>query len=137
MNYQITDTPESNLDVLTRDTDGKVLVAVTKIQHTPGPWHIDGYNMAAIIRDKGKRQFETLAVCGGDNWMDNAARIVACVNACEGINPDAVPEMLEALKWVLQCCDPDGDGNQPIQYKDAVHACGRVRAAISKAEGRS
>ncbi len=26
-----------------------------------------------------------------------AARIVACVNACEGINPEAVPLILEAL----------------------------------------
>jgi len=34
----------------------------------------------------------------------NAARIVACVNACAGINPEAVPEMLamlvEARKWI-------------------------------------
>ena len=32
----------------------------------------------------------------------NAERIVACVNACEGINPEAVPEMLEALKKIAE-----------------------------------
>lgn len=31
----------------------------------------------------------------------NAARIVACVNACEGLNPEAVPEVLEALREML------------------------------------
>ena len=37
-------------------------------------------------------------VDGGDEAKANAHRIVACVNACEGINPEAVPELLEALK---------------------------------------
>lgn len=31
----------------------------------------------------------------------NAARIVACVNACEGINPEAVPDILRALEAML------------------------------------
>ena len=30
----------------------------------------------------------------------NARRIVACVNACEGINPEAVPDLLEAAEWL-------------------------------------
>lgn len=32
----------------------------------------------------------------------NAQRIIACVNACAGINPDAVPDLLDALER----CDP-------------------------------
>jgi len=31
----------------------------------------------------------------------NASRIVACVNGCQGINPDAVPDLLAALKNVI------------------------------------
>ena len=31
----------------------------------------------------------------------NAERIVACINACEGINPAAVPDLLAACELVL------------------------------------
>lgn len=37
-----------------------------------------------------------------DMQIANAQRIVAFVNACEGINPEAVPEMLEACKAVVE-----------------------------------
>jgi hypothetical protein len=35
----------------------------------------------------------------------NAIRIVACVNACEGINPEAIPDMLEALNRLAAWAD--------------------------------
>jgi len=35
----------------------------------------------------------------------NAARIVACVNGCAGINPEAVPELAEALRAMLELGD--------------------------------
>lgn len=35
---------------------------------------------------------------GGFNTEDQAERAVACVNALEGINPEAVPKMVEALE---------------------------------------
>lgn len=41
----------------------------------------------------------------------NAHRIADCVNACEGINPEAVPDLLEALKkaqWSERWEDEDG-----------------------------
>ena len=40
-----------------------------------------------------------------DWWAEveaNAERIVACVNACEGINPEAVPVLLEALQEIAK-----------------------------------
>ena len=52
-------------------------------------------------------------------------RIAACVRACEGINPEAVPEMLEALRWIRDKCT-------------GLPAVARALAekAIAKAEGR-
>lgn len=35
----------------------------------------------------------------------NANHIVACVNACEGINPKAVPDLLKACKLLLEDCE--------------------------------
>ena len=40
----------------------------------------------------------------------NADRIVACVNACEGINPKAIPDLLAALEAVEWVQMPDGFG---------------------------
>ena len=39
----------------------------------------------------------------------NARRIVACVNGCEGINPEAVPDLLEALKTIAKNAPTDAD----------------------------
>ena len=33
-------------------------------------------------------------------WESDASQIAACYNACAGINPEAVPKMLEALVLV-------------------------------------
>jgi len=46
----------------------------------------------------------------------------------------AAPDMLAALKWLLQF-DPDGDGGIP-DYKELRHVCDTARAAIAKAEGK-
>jgi len=56
----------------------------------------------------------------------NAKRIVACVNACAGINPEAVPDLLAACRLSLERYD----------YSDtrwARETCDVCRAAITKA----
>lgn len=55
----------------------------------------------------------------------DAKRLVACWNACEGINPDAVPDLLEACK-AIECAS----GSVAI-----TNALMKVSAAIIKAEG--
>jgi hypothetical protein len=76
------------------------------MKHTKGPWRVvsdidsesqDGWPIVAY-RDQSifspPMPNDELAYSG-----DDAARIVACVNACEGIeDPSVVPEMLAALK---------------------------------------
>lgn len=75
-------------------------------KHTPGEWAIDPDSDS-----------ETIAICNGDGehvcilQIDtdypaqvaeaNAARIVACKNGCEGINPAAVKDMWEACNVAL------------------------------------
>ena len=57
----------------------------------------------------------------------NAARIVACVNACEGIaDPSVVPELLEACKSALALIEISTD------YK-GMSTSRELRAAIAKA----
>lgn len=76
---------------------------MNKPKHTPGLWTVQnvsnrwavgstnapGWIIAEYTRRPGERISLTEA---------NAERIVACVNACEGIDPEAVPRMLAALK---------------------------------------
>ncbi len=111
-------------------------------RHTAGPWRWspsdlnagqdesetlagtiigDGYHVASIHSD------------GGLPFEANAARIVACVNGCEGIaDPGAVGELLEAAKDALQLVYHQSDGRRPWARIET-----QLRAAITRAEGRS
>ena len=109
--------------------------------HTKGPWR-------AIGPQSGGMTERAPVVCGPDadyicqtfgtvgdmmtGWKQqaaNAARIVACVNGCEGIaDPSAIPEIVAALlavvKWAMS------EGLEEPCFKAA-------RAALAKAEGRA
>lgn len=64
-------------------------------QHTPEPWVIDGQCAAAAESDQVNSGYYT-AICKGPDGEANSRRIVACVNACEGISTEdleAVPRL--------------------------------------------
>jgi hypothetical protein len=86
-------------------------------KHTPGPWHIGGtgsvFNADATVR-----------VARETSTPEDAERIVACVNGCEGIDPEAVKDMYAALGAVY-----DAD-------EDYIGMRQTVRAALDKADGR-
>lgn len=67
----------------------------------------------------------------------NGQRIVACVNACEGINPDAVPELLAELRNLRN--EATGYLRDLARHSvDAATLIGALRRAersIAKAEG--
>lgn len=99
------------------------------IKHTPEPWVLYG---RFIYEDTLLMGRATVAETFGDGISApaNAARIVACVNGCKGINPEAVQDLLAALKameeWAQQI--EDEDSRVPVHYRLAA------RAAIAKAE---
>lgn len=69
--------------------------------HTPEPWC--KLNDCGTVKIWGPRG-DCVAVnigCSCDNEA-NADRIISCVNACAGINPEAVPDVVEALRVLLE-----------------------------------
>lgn len=66
--------------------------------HAPEPWELyspGGIPQPALVTPDGTvwMRFNSLA---------DAQRIVACVNALAGLNPEAIPALVEALK-LLKC----------------------------------
>ena len=84
----------------------------THTAHTPTPWNVErpfqepgvyiaGPNTGLIAKlyepDANLYNGDKLVSIGG-----NSARIVACVNACEGIaDPGAVPDLMAALRELM------------------------------------
>lgn len=62
-------------------------------EHTVTPWVLDQYGYAqdasgSDIRVKG------FTLSGGGESVANTARIIACVNACEGLSNDKLEKIL-------------------------------------------
>jgi hypothetical protein len=99
-------------------------------KHTSGPWVLRENNAVDRILPPGElRDPEAPYILSQSNydsanWRDNARRAVDCVNACEGINPEAIPELLKAAKGLLTFMR---NGIQ-LPEKD------RLAAAVVKAE---
>ncbi len=80
------------------------------VHHTPGPWHTThGY----LYGPGTNRPMGSMAC--GIKGEANAARIVACVNACEGIeDPSVISELVSVLQSIL--------GNECISFDDEERA---------------
>lgn len=117
------------------------------MSHTPEPWQFirvntsDGfggtYGQAMFIGGVGDSPD---IVCSGygahatsedlNITDDDAARIVACVNACTGLNPEAVPDLLAACKAALELFDGPDPGADCSNWPDALEARKRWRENI-------
>lgn len=124
-----------------------------KPTHTSEPWEILKQNHNLYIGNKQADKYCT----GGFSWRfvcrpfpeqrsgakrgtspswygwselveANAARIVSCVNACAGINPAAVPEIVDALERLLACACPTG------MDTETDRAMEQARAALALAK---
>lgn len=62
------------------------------MEHTPEPWKVSGDFIVNNCIEK------IASGRGNRNWNRDAKRIVACVNACAGIDPEALIEFIEAAK---------------------------------------
>ena len=98
-------------------------------KHTPEPWGVwlnpDGGNLE-MITDDGLARHIVYVVGNTHEAKANGRRIVACVNACAGINPEAVPNLLEAAKDFIYKVD---EGRA-----FSVKSYAKFSAAIAKAE---
>ena len=121
-------------------------------EHTPEPWAI-GWSGDPDV--EGRAVASPLSVIAGtgaisdmlklyrpwDEVEANADRIVTCVNYCEGINPEAVPDLLAACKATVEmfCVKPDSTLPDDIKAQMTTMfqrdpTCQQVLAAIAKAE---
>lgn len=114
-----------------------------KPQHTPEPWYVFGSD--AIYSGKAGEWFGNHRRVADCEWTPhdkrpappdaedkaNASRIVACVNACAGINPEAVPVMLKALRDLLFFCE---EHNPTETMREVWEA---ARQAIAEATGEA
>jgi len=95
---------------------------MTEQNHTPEPWKNDPE--LGVLSLFWKSVEETDA---------NAARIVACVNACAGINPEAVPELVNALTE-LELRTREFLAGELVTFPAALLP--QVRKTLDKARGK-
>lgn len=110
-----------------------------KTKHTPGPWTAagpritcrDNWNLIVAILPTtiDPRPTPDAAADSLAERDANAARIVTCVNACEGINPEAVPELLALAERTLAFLRKWHGDAEGLEIGDMA------RAAIAKATG--
>ncbi len=79
---------------------------MSNINHTAEPWEnsVAGVAVAVSLDEQGRRKTEFIVHCTSTTApnKENAERIVACVNALEGIkNPAAVKDVIVAANDLL------------------------------------
>ena len=74
------------------------------MKHTPEPWLNvrPGHMLGTYEIGEAEDHLSDSVALPGEQYKEihkaNAERIMACVNGCEGINPEAVPKLLVALE---------------------------------------
>lgn len=71
-------------------------------KHTPEPWSVRGNSTIIDGADGWAVAVAQGAGHSRHQQARDAKHIVACVNACAGVNPDAIQGMREALQTVLE-----------------------------------
>jgi len=116
---------------------------MTKTKRTPGKLKIkrikqwvmgQGDDYPQIVSESGQIIVNGLDLALGAEEA-NAERLVACWNACEGINPEAVPDLLEALEGLLSTLSPLSGCMDDDPCMDSDCTICAARAAIAKAKG--
>ena len=129
--------------------------------HTLGPWKVYHKRLRPQFKTKiieiQRQGGEAIIAWPGFDSCDlpkgvklaNARRIVACVNACAGINPEAVPDLVAKLEKVAVWLDRLTAHNKQlaaktdyITLKEACEADAKnfgatakdIRAALAKAK---
>lgn len=102
-------------------------------KHSPAPWSIRqcvSYpSLSEIVRADGSTSEESYSQTNPVE-MANAARIVACVNSCEGIeNPGVIKELIAHVDNLVEC----GGKLEPSDVASARELLSRIGSlAIEK-----
>jgi hypothetical protein len=101
-------------------------------QHTPEPWHVYDSNKICDAKDERvavivHEDAEAAYVDGRDEV--NAARIVECVNACNGVKSPglAILTARAALAWFADNANRLGLSQERTRALDALRALGGVK----------
>ena len=117
-------------------------------KYTRGPWKTEGEGIHALIRGGDATIVAVRHRLPADVHEANARRIVACVNACEGISTENLEDN-RPVKWLaqqynevvkqrdelLEALQALMDDEAPIDEKHWNDCCDKARAAIAKATG--
>ena len=105
--------------------------------HTAGPWCLEGRTTTCVTTKNGR----SICTTGGyssnasDEWVEenpaNAARIVACVNALEGLNPDAIADVVGFLKEIAEL-----DKIKTLNWAHAADAALDAKDLLAKLESQ-
>ena len=101
-------------------------------QHTKGPLLI--IRCGSCLQIESDKYAVAHTIGNGEHDMANAARLVACWNACEGINPEAVLDILAALQGLSDAVYRWREKGKPY-LSDLTTASDAARAAIERATG--
>lgn len=112
---------------------------MTDARHTPEPWEIEKGSMIVgnRIAIKQPHAFDWVAsvqVSNMPNYEENARRIVAAVNACQGLSTEAledgvVGEMIKALECIAY--EKLYDTEDPlIGCEESVQRCQEIAADV-------
>ena len=107
---------------------------IMETAHTPGPW--DWCRVPLYNPEKPEPGFPAYCTnsVGGEEWIAkakaNASRVSACIAACKGINPEAVPGLLKAMKRIA---DDAGVSSMAQIMLFRTHVVRIARAAIAAA----
>lgn len=73
------------------------------MNHTPEPWEVSKVGHTYFI-DQELSPFESIAKMIRDNTGNNARRIVACVNACKGLDTEILESgtVVDAVQMALK-----------------------------------
>lgn len=105
---------------------------MSKTQHTPGRLEVclsrqsDGLPNGHMLCDltTGDEVATIPESEPPELFANTARRLAACWNACDGLNPEAVPDLIKALEGVVRVADRD-----TVEFTAA-------RAALTKAKAQ-
>lgn len=99
-----------------------------KTDHTPEPWHSE---CATVSKDIGDHRYE-VAICA--DWSEetfaNARRIVACVNACAGIETELLEIIQDNDKTLAEViANVEKQRDELLAFVEEVRRTGDTRLA--------